>query len=82
MYTRLKYLLVYMKHSFRGTDVFLLDGETCEGTHSNEALINCNSEVIIMHHGTVLGDANKKPFPQNSPVMHCQHRYSQASTFV
>ena len=26
-----------------------------------------------MHHGTVLGDANKKP------VMHCQRHYSQAS---
>ena len=32
-----------------------------------------------MHHGTVLGDANKKPVPQNSPMMHCQRRYSQAS---
>ena len=29
-----------------------------------------------MHHGTVLGDANKKSVPQNSPVMHCQRRYS------
>ena len=32
-----------------------------------------------MHHGTVLGDANKKPVPKNSPVMHCQRRYYQAS---
>ena len=33
-----------------------------------------------MDHGTVLGDANKKPVPKNSPVMHCQRRYYQASS--
>ena len=32
-----------------------------------------------MYHGIVLGDANKMPGPQNSPIMHCQRRYSQAS---
>ena len=34
---------------------------------------------LTMHHGAVLGDANKKPVPKNSPVMHCQRRYYQAS---
>ena len=33
-----------------------------------------------MHHGAVLGDANKKPVPKNIPVMHCQRRYSQVSS--
>ena len=35
---------------------------------------------LAMHHGTVLGDGNKKPVPQNSPVTHCHRRYSQASS--
>ena len=35
-----------------------------------------------MDHGTVLGDANKKPIPKNSPVMHCQHPYYQASCAI
>ena len=35
-----------------------------------------------MDHGTVLGDANKKPVPKNSPVMHCQRRYYQASCAI
>ena len=33
-----------------------------------------------MYHGTVLGDVNKKLVPPNSPVIHCQQRYSQASS--
>ena len=33
-----------------------------------------------MHHGTVLGDADQKPVPQNNPVMHRQRRYSQTSS--
>ena len=33
-----------------------------------------------MHHGTVLGDTNKTAVPKNSPVMHCQRGYSQASS--
>ena len=49
----------------------------------NEPSRSCARDLVIarltMHHGTVLGDANKKPVPQNSPVMHCQPRYSQAS---
>ena len=32
-----------------------------------------------MHHGTVFGTQTKKLVPQNSPVMHCQRRYSQVS---
>ena len=32
-----------------------------------------------MHHGIVLGDANEKPVPKNSPEMHCHRRYFQAS---
>ena len=44
---------------------------------------SCARDLVIarltMHHGTVLGDANKKPAPQNSHVMHCQRRYYQAS---
>ena len=35
-----------------------------------------------MDHGTVLGDANKKPVPKNSPMMHCQRRYYQASCAI
>ena len=35
-----------------------------------------------MHRGTVLGDANKRPVPKNSPVMHCQRRYYQASCAI
>ena len=35
-----------------------------------------------MHHGTVLGDTNKKAIPRNSPVMHCQHCYSQVSSII
>ena len=31
-----------------------------------------------MHHGSVLGDANKNLIPKNSPMMHCERRYSQA----
>ena len=34
---------------------------------------------FAMHHGTVLGNVNKKPVPKNSRVMHCQCHYSQAS---
>ena len=34
---------------------------------------------FTMHHGTCLVNVNKKPVPKNSPVMHCQCRYSQAS---
>ena len=49
----------------------------------NSPLRSCSRDLVItrltMHHGTVLGDAGKKPVHQNSPVMHCQHRYSQAS---
>ena len=34
-----------------------------------------------MHHGTILGDANKKSLSQtNVPIMHCQRCYSQASS--
>ena len=35
-----------------------------------------------MHRGTVLGDGNKRPVPKNSPVMHCQRRYNQASCAI
>ena len=35
-----------------------------------------------MDHGTVLGDANKKPVAKISPVMHCQRRYYQASCAI
>ena len=35
-----------------------------------------------MHRGTVLGDANKRPVPKNSPVIHCQRRYYQASCAI
>ena len=35
-----------------------------------------------MHRGTVLGDANKRRVPKNSPVMHCQRRYYQASCAI
>ena len=31
---------------------------------------------------TVLGDVNKRPVPKNSPVMHCQRRYYQASCAI
>ena len=59
-----------------------------EGKHkyrdSNGPFRSCARDVIIerltMHHGTILGDANKKPIPKNSPVMHCQRRYYQASS--
>ena len=37
---------------------------------------------LTMHRGTVLGDANKRPVPKNSPVMHCQRRYYQASCAI
>ena len=46
----------------------------------NRPFPSCATDLVIarltMHHGIVLGKANKKPVPKNSPVMHCQRRYS------
>ena len=42
--------------------------------YAYSAFQSCARDLVIarltVHHGTVLGDADKKPVPKNSPVMH------------